>query len=71
MRKEEFFYDSRDGKSRIHAVRYSPEEPEKVRCVLQIVHGMAEYVERYEEFARGPGTGNTGISANRIRLPWW
>ena len=52
MRKEEFFYDSRDGKSRIHAVRYSPEEPEKVRCVLQIVHGMAEYAERYEEFAR-------------------
>ena len=52
MRKEEFFYDSRDGKSKIHAVRYSPEEPEKIRCVLQIVHGMAEYVERYEEFAR-------------------
>lgn len=51
MRKEEFFYDSRDGKSRIHGVRYSPEEGVKVCCVLQVVHGMAEYAERYEEFA--------------------
>lgn len=51
MKKEEFFYDSRDGKSRIHGVRYSPEEGVEVCCVLQVVHGMAEYVERYEEFA--------------------
>lgn len=52
MVKEEFYFDSRDGKSRLHAVRYSPEEGTAVRCVLQIVHGMAEYAERYEEFAR-------------------
>lgn len=51
MVKDEFYYDSRDGKSKLHAVRYRPENPEAVRCVLQIVHGMAEYVERYEEFA--------------------
>lgn len=51
MKKEEFYYDSRDGKSRLHAVRYSPEHPGNVRMVLQIVHGMAEYVERYREFA--------------------
>lgn len=51
MKKEELYFDSRDGKSRIHAVRYSPDRKDKVRCVLQIVHGMAEYVERYEEFA--------------------
>lgn len=51
MRKEEFYYDSRDGKSRLHAVRYSPDKGKEVRCILQIVHGMAEYVERYEEFA--------------------
>lgn len=52
MVKEEFSFDSRDGKTRLYAVRYSPDKPEKVRCVLQIVHGMAEYVERYEEFAQ-------------------
>ena len=51
MVKEEFYFDSRDGESRIHAVRYRPEDTEKVLCVLQIVHGMAEYAERYEEFA--------------------
>ena len=51
MVKEEFYFDSRDGKSRLHAVRYMPDAGKEVRCVLQIVHGMAEYVERYEEFA--------------------
>lgn len=50
MKKEEFFYDSRDGISRIHAVRYSPEHGE-VTCIIQVVHGMAEYIERYEELA--------------------
>lgn len=50
MRKEEFYFDSRDGRNRIHAVRYLPDDG-AVRGVLQIVHGMAEYVERYEEFA--------------------
>lgn len=51
MIKEEFYYDSRDGKSKLHAVRYTPENTGSIRCVVQIVHGMAEYVERYEEFA--------------------
>lgn len=52
MLKEEFYFDSREGSAKIHAVRYCPGEGREVRCVLQIVHGMAEYVERYEEFAR-------------------
>lgn len=50
MKKEEFYFDSRDNISKIHAVRYIPEDREPV-CVVQIVHGMAEYIERYEEFA--------------------
>lgn len=53
MKKEELYFDSRDtggGAPKIHAVRYIPEEPPV--CVLQIVHGMAEYAERYEGFAR-------------------
>ncbi|MCQ2081162.1 MAG: lysophospholipase [Lachnospiraceae bacterium] len=49
MRKEEFTFDSRDGVSKIHAVRWIPEG--EIRCILQIVHGMAEYIERYEEAA--------------------
>lgn len=51
MVKEEFYFDSRDGKSKLHAVRYEPDRKEDIRCVVQIVHGMAEYIERYEEFA--------------------
>lgn len=51
MVKEELYFDSRDGKTKLHAVRYSPDDPKQVHCVLQIVHGMAEYVERYQEFA--------------------
>ncbi len=51
MRKEEFYFDSRDGKSKIHGVKYMP-DTENVSGVVQIIHGMAEYVERYEGFAR-------------------
>ncbi len=49
IKKEELYFDSRDGVTKIHAVRWIPEEAP--RAVLQIVHGMAEYVERYDEFA--------------------
>lgn len=51
MRKEEFYFDSRDGLHKIHAVKYTPDDGE-VKCVVQIIHGMAEYIERYEEFAK-------------------
>ena len=50
MKKESFFYDSRDGMNKIHAVRWEPDEGEIVG-VFQIIHGMAEYVERYEDLA--------------------
>ena len=79
MIKEEFYFDSRDGESRIHAVRYTPDDG-NVKGIVQVVHGMAEYVERYEnlaEFLTARGilvTENlwrkaalTVTSANRIR----
>lgn len=50
MKKEEFYFDSRDGQSKIHAVRYTPDSKEVIG-IVQIVHGMAEYIERYEELA--------------------
>lgn len=49
--KEELYFDSRDNKNKIHAVKWLP-EAERPVCILQIIHGMAEYVERYEEFAQ-------------------
>lgn len=64
MKKEEFYYDSRDEVSKIHAVRYTPDK-EIPWCVVQIVHGMAEHIERYEplaEFLTDRGIVVTGES---------
>ena len=47
--REEFYYPSRDGRTQIHAVEWTPGG--EVRGVLQICHGMVEYIERYHEFA--------------------
>lgn len=47
--KEHFYYLSKDGITLIHAVKWIPQVP--IRAILQIAHGMVEFVERYEEFA--------------------
>jgi len=49
MRKEEFYYDSSCNTNKIHAVKWVPEGTPL--CIVQIVHGMAEHMGRYEEFA--------------------
>ncbi|MDE7130505.1 MAG: lysophospholipase [Lachnospiraceae bacterium] len=50
IKKEDFYFDSRDGEHKIHAIRWIPEE--RPVCIVQIIHGMAEYIDRYDEFAR-------------------
>lgn len=50
MRKEVLNFDSRDGKSKIYAVKWVPDC--KPKAIVQIIHGMAEYIERYEPFAQ-------------------
>ena len=49
MRKEEFYFDSSDGKTKIRTLRFYPEG--EVKAVLQIAHGMVEFIDRYENFA--------------------
>lgn len=49
MEKKEFYYPSADGVTKIHATKWMPDKAP--RAVLQIVHGMTEYVGRYEAFA--------------------
>ncbi|MCR5557321.1 MAG: lysophospholipase [Butyrivibrio sp.] len=50
VRKEELTYKSRDRQSTIHAIKWIPDgEPV---ALLQIIHGMQEYIDRYDEFAR-------------------
>ena len=51
MRKRVMTFPSCDGRTDIHAVCWTPGENE-VQAVVQIVHGMTEFVERYEPFAR-------------------
>lgn len=50
IKKEEFYFGSRDGEHKLYAARWIP-EAEKPVCILQIVHGMTEHIGRYEEFA--------------------
>ena len=50
VRKEELTYKSRDRQSTIHAIKWIPEG--QPVALLQIIHGMQEYVDRYDEFAR-------------------
>lgn len=45
-------YPSHDGRTTIHAVLWRDEANESPRGIVQLVHGMAEYIERYDEFAR-------------------
>lgn len=45
---QEIYYPSNDGKTTIHACIWQAEQP---KAVLQIIHGMAEYAERYAPLA--------------------
>ena len=49
MRKEKLYFESTNGADRICYFKYSPETAPK--AIFQMVHGMAEYAERYEELA--------------------
>lgn len=46
--RTDIWYDSK-GAGKIHACRWTPEG--EVKAVVQIVHGIAEFVERYDDFA--------------------
>ena len=46
--RQDIWFDSK-GAGRIHACRWEPEG--QPRAVVQILHGIAEFVERYDDFA--------------------
>lgn len=50
MIREDFHFLSKDTKTKIHAVRWLPDDG-AIRGIVQLVHGMQEYIGRYEEFA--------------------
>lgn len=46
---KDFTYNSADKRTKIHAMEWIPDG--EVTGILQIAHGMVEFIERYEEFA--------------------
>lgn len=51
MQKKDFNFASADGRTQIHAVKWLPDDG-NYKAILQITHGMIEFIERYEKFAR-------------------
>lgn len=49
-KKREYYFKSCDKINRVHAIEWAPEDG-NVKAVIQIVHGMAEHIDRYEDFA--------------------
>ena len=49
-KEEQLSFLSKDGKTTIHGVKWMPESG-AYKAILQISHGMVEYIERYRPFA--------------------
>lgn len=48
MKKSERNFTSKDGKSKMRAIIYEPAG--EAKGILQVVHGMSEYIDRYADF---------------------
>lgn len=60
--KEDFYYDSADKLTKIHAIKWIPEA--EVTGVLQIAHGMLEHIDRYDDFARFMASHGIVVAGN-------
>lgn len=52
IRRETIWCDSADRASRLHGYIWWPEDGVAPRAAVQLAHGMAEHISRYDEFAR-------------------
>ena len=68
MKKEEFRFRSTNDAVDIRAVRYIPEG--EIKAVLQIAHGMAEFIDRYERnrFSHVNRKGNEAFITTNMRV---
>ena len=62
MKTIESTFRSVNGKNEIHVVEWIPDGP--VRAVLQLAHGVAEYIERYDDFARFMAGHGIAVAGN-------
>lgn len=49
MKKSEFYIPSTNKKNSLHVIMWKPEG--EITAILQISHGMVEYIDRYDRFA--------------------
>ena len=64
MKKEEFRFRSTNDAVDIRAVRYIPEG--EIKAVLQIAHGMVEFIDRYEPFAKFLTADQSTVKRNGV-----
>ena len=50
MSMKELYLPSSDQKNQLHVVVWEPKK--EIKAIMQISHGMVEYVERFDEFAK-------------------
>ena len=50
VQKTDYYMSSSNGTDKLHLVEWQPEG--EVRGILQVSHGMIEYIDRYDRFAR-------------------
>ncbi|MDW5299167.1 MAG: alpha/beta fold hydrolase [Sedimentibacter sp.] len=62
VKKEEFYYDSADKKTKIHAIKWVPKV--EIKAVLQVTHGMLEHIDRYNEFANALAAKGILVAGN-------
>ena len=49
VEKEEFYLNSTNGVNKLHVISWHPLD--EIRAIVQISHGMCEYVDRYDRLA--------------------
>lgn len=59
---KEFYFPSSTGKSQIYARMWLPDG--EVRATVQLAHGIAEYIERYDDFAKFLAENGIAVCGN-------
>jgi alpha-beta hydrolase superfamily lysophospholipase len=60
---DEFFLPSSDRHSSLHVMRWLPDD-RNVKAVLQLAHGIAEHIGRYDAFARFMANNGFAVAGN-------
>ncbi|HBR08368.1 MAG TPA: alpha/beta hydrolase, partial [Clostridiales bacterium] len=60
--KSEYTFTSSDGVTPIHVAEWIPDG--KIAGVVQLAHGIAEYIDRYENFAEFLASNGFAVVGN-------